>query len=433
MALSLPLFAQAPPSQDTFVSSATPKINYGPGFSIAVGPGTTSYLQFNLSGIPAGATISKASLRLYVDGVIAKGSFDVYQLNSGWNENTLTYNTPPPALGASATAGHPVAVTAASMNQFILIDITPLAQAWVNGTTANNGVALALTTAAGSFSFDSKESLLTANGPQLLLSFVTQGPQGPQGPAGPQGIQGPQGAQGAPGPAGAQGLPGTPGIDGAQGAQGPAGATGAGFTFRGPFSGDPIYAINDVVTYLGSTYVATAANQGADTPDTNPIWSLMAQAGANGVPGPAGKNGLNGLNGAPGATGAQGPPGPQGIQGVPGIQGLPGPQGPQGVPGAGVGYASVRSFEDQLNMWPNIPNWYQLPLGTLTIPDGDYLLLVSLSAGNVNINDIAVDVVNIVCAFEDITNLNAPQRLALYEFSLSNSTFGEFDKSINRS
>src|SRR5215472_13088853 len=185
MALSLPLVAQAPPSQDTFVSSITPKVNYGPGINLVVGPGTTSYVQFNLSGIPAGATISKASLRLYVDAVATKGSFDVYQLNSGWSENTLTYNTPLPALGASATAGHPVAVTAASMNQFILIDITSLAQAWVNGTTANNGVALSLTTAAGGFSFDSKESLLTANGPQLLLSFVSQGPQGP---AGPQGI-----------------------------------------------------------------------------------------------------------------------------------------------------------------------------------------------------------------------------------------------------
>jgi len=36
-------------------------------------------------------------------------------------------------------------------------------------TIANNGVALALTTANGLFSFDSKESLLTANGPELEI------------------------------------------------------------------------------------------------------------------------------------------------------------------------------------------------------------------------------------------------------------------------
>jgi hypothetical protein len=36
--LSLPLFAQAPPSADTFVSNSTPKLNYGPSISLLVGP-----------------------------------------------------------------------------------------------------------------------------------------------------------------------------------------------------------------------------------------------------------------------------------------------------------------------------------------------------------------------------------------------------------
>ena len=92
--MALPLFAQAPPSADTFVSSAFPKVNYGAGISLALSPGTTSYVRFNLSGIPSNATISKASVRLYVDAVSKPGSFDVYQLNSGWSENTLTFNTP---------------------------------------------------------------------------------------------------------------------------------------------------------------------------------------------------------------------------------------------------------------------------------------------------------------------------------------------------
>jgi hypothetical protein len=61
----LPLLAQAPPSADTFVSSSTPKVNYGPSIALVVGPGTTSYVRFNLAGIPAGASISKATLRLY--------------------------------------------------------------------------------------------------------------------------------------------------------------------------------------------------------------------------------------------------------------------------------------------------------------------------------------------------------------------------------
>src|SRR5579884_1512120 len=142
---SISLFAQAPPSADTFVSSATPKTNYGPSITLVVGQGSTAYVQFNLSGVPTGATVSKAMLRLYVDAVVTNGAFDVYRLNNAWSENTLTYNTPPPALGTSATGGHPISITSASFNQFLLIDITSLVQGWVNGTIANNGVALALT------------------------------------------------------------------------------------------------------------------------------------------------------------------------------------------------------------------------------------------------------------------------------------------------
>jgi hypothetical protein len=120
--IALPLLAQAPLSQDTFVSSATPRTNYGSAITLVVAPGTTSYMQFNFSGVPTGAIVNKATLRLYVDGVLRNGSFDVYQLNDSWHENSLTFNTPPPALGESATGNHPFAINSSSTNQFLLID-----------------------------------------------------------------------------------------------------------------------------------------------------------------------------------------------------------------------------------------------------------------------------------------------------------------------
>ena len=104
-----PALSQAtPPSADTFVSSATPRTSYGSSIVLVVQSGTTAYLQFNLSALPAGAQVSKATLRLFVDGVLKPGSFDIYQLNAPWSENTLTYNTPAPALGISATGGNPI-------------------------------------------------------------------------------------------------------------------------------------------------------------------------------------------------------------------------------------------------------------------------------------------------------------------------------------
>jgi hypothetical protein len=227
--IAIAAVAQAPPSADTFVSSATPNINYGPSVALAVGPGTTTYVQFNLSGIPANATISNATLRLYIDAVAKAGSFDVYELNNAWSESKLTYNTPAPVPGISATGGKQIAVTTATVNQFVLVDITTLAQGWLNGTVPNNGVAVALTAPAGSFSFDSKESLLTANGPELEIAVSgggTPGPPGPQGAPGAQGPTGPAGAQGATGPAGSQGAIGPAGPAGSQGPVGPLGPAG---------------------------------------------------------------------------------------------------------------------------------------------------------------------------------------------------------------
>jgi hypothetical protein len=223
----LSLVAQVPPSADTFVSSAAPNVNNGSGIALAVGTGTSTYIQFNLAGIPAGATISKATLRLYVDAVAKAGSFDVYEVTNAWTESKLTYNTPAPVPGISATGGKPIALTTASLNQFLLIDITPLVQGWLDGSIPNDGLALALTTPAGAFSFDSKESLLTANGPELEIALTSPGAPGPQGPAGPQGTTGPAGPQGATGAAGAQGPVGPTGTTGAQGLPGPTGPQGA--------------------------------------------------------------------------------------------------------------------------------------------------------------------------------------------------------------
>ena len=201
------LFGQAtPPSADTFVSSATPKANYGPSIILVVQQGATTYLQFSLGTLPAGAHVKKATLRLFVDAVAKPGTFDVFQVNSPWSENAMTFTTAP-LPGASATGGNSKSVTSASMNQFQLIDITPTVQGWVDGSIPNNGLALAVTgDLKGVFSFDSKESLLTGNGPELEI--VLDGPTGPQGMAGPTGPQGLPGIQGIPGPQGPQGDPG---------------------------------------------------------------------------------------------------------------------------------------------------------------------------------------------------------------------------------
>lgn len=342
---SLTLLAQAPPSADTFVSSSTPRINYGAWPLLAVQQGSNSYMQFNLSTLPANASISKATLRLYVNAVAHAGSFDVFEIDSAWAENSLIYNNAPP-LGSSATGGHATSITGSSFNQFILIDITPLVQQWESGSLPNHGIALSLTSSGGGFSFDSKEAIITSHQPELEITLAGgAGPQGPPGPQGPQGPQGPAGAQGTAGP---------------QGPQGPAGPVGV--TNRGSWNSGTAYNPNDAVYDTGSYWLAVNTNTGSEPTPVNPNWQVVA-AGLNnrGTWSSSAQYNLNdavtdagsywlalaaNTNSEPsannqkwqqlasaGATGQDGAPGPQGPAGPQGLAGAQGPAGPQGIPG----------------------------------------------------------------------------------------------------
>ena len=255
--LSCAALAQsAAPNADTYTYSGAPTTNYGAGTALFVQKGSGksfSYLRFDLSTLPPGASVAKATLRLFVNQVVTPGQIDVYQLNHGWVEGTLTYNNAP-ARGASATGGNPVAFTASSLNQFILIDVTPLVTGWANGSIANHGLELAITTPTGAVGFDSKEAVDTSHQPELEIAMT--GPVGPQGPQGQQGSQGMTGMQGPQGPTGATGPQGPIGMTGAQGPAGTNGADGQGFQFRGVWSFQTNYNAYDVVDYNGSTYFA---------------------------------------------------------------------------------------------------------------------------------------------------------------------------------
>src|SRR5215469_8417449 len=112
------IFAQAPPSADTYVASSSPNTNYGTSTILALQPNVYTFISFNLSGIPANSTVQKAVLRLFVSApsVPATGSFNVYQINTAWAEKTLTWNNKP-ALGN--VVGGPVSLGSSSYQNFV--------------------------------------------------------------------------------------------------------------------------------------------------------------------------------------------------------------------------------------------------------------------------------------------------------------------------
>jgi hypothetical protein len=372
--------AQVIVTDDASISSLYPMKNFGDSIALIVCSGSNTYIKFSMANLGPGITssnVSKATLVLYVDAVLTSGTVDVYQVNGSWSEGSITYNNAP-TLGAKLFSAVPV-----TKPGFLSLDLTSSVQAWLAGSLTNNGIALVPTTGSAiSASFDSKENIFTSHPADLDLVLVSAGPRGPEGQTGatgPAGPIGPNGANGAPGSAGAQGIQGIAGPIGQTGATGPQGPTGAGFIFRTAFDNSASYAANDVVTYNGSSYVATAANVGPNNPapDSNTTaWSLMAAqgaagtagaAGASGQQGPQGPPGSPGSNGAPGLVGPTGPPGAPGLIGGTGMTGATGATGPAGPPGSGGGgFNGIQEFTQS---------------GTFTVPAGAIGVLVELWGG----------------------------------------------------
>ncbi len=339
---------------DVHVNSARPTMNSGAISNLNVGGGYTALLQFDLSTLPAGTTaaqVSRATLRLYCNRADTGGLVSVQPVNGAWGEYSVTFATVP-AFGAAAQV-----VQVSQAGSYVAVDVTMLVQGWVTAPATNNGLALTAGTAV--VQFDSKENDLTGHAAVLDVALASVGPAGATGPAGPAG---PAGATGTAGPAGTQGV---------QGLQGPPGM--AGLNYQGAYAAGVSYALHDVVTYAGSSYVSLTAGNEANMPGVTTEWAVLAQGGSGGSESGVGvayqgtyastaNYGLNDIvlyqgssyislisanhGNAPsassgqwgvmalGAVGIQGPQGPVGATGPTGLTGATGPAGPQGSSGA---------------------------------------------------------------------------------------------------
>jgi len=161
--------AQITPSADAYTNTAAPTTNYGAKTLLDVdGASQITYIQFNLSSVPASASISQATLKLYLNSVVAAGSFNVDYVNGAWTESKIDANNAPP-LGAAIASN--ISITTSEKNQYILVDITSAVQAWQSGSATNNGIAL-VANASFNATFDSKENTTTSHPPELDIAFA---------------------------------------------------------------------------------------------------------------------------------------------------------------------------------------------------------------------------------------------------------------------
>ncbi len=138
-------------------------------------------------------------------------------------------------------------------------------------------------------------------------------PRGPQASWGNRSYRSNSGATGAIGPQGPTGLAGATGATGVAGATGAAGPAVA--TYQGNYVSTTNYALNNAVSFNGSTYISLVASNHGNTPDQSPAdWAVLAGPGPTG---PAGTTGPAGPVGGVGPAGAIGPAGPAGATGPP--------------------------------------------------------------------------------------------------------------------
>jgi hypothetical protein len=173
-ALALPrlAWAQLPPSADAYVDE-TKATNFGSATTLQVSnPNLETFIKFDLSSLPSGTTgtsVAKATLVLFASAVTSAGSFDVNEVGGAWGELTIT-NANEPSLGTLIISAVPIVT--ANKNNFVVIDVTQAVKDWLNGTVANNGLALVPNASSVNVTFNSKESTTTSHNPQLVVTLL---------------------------------------------------------------------------------------------------------------------------------------------------------------------------------------------------------------------------------------------------------------------
>jgi len=170
------------PSDDTYINAGSPLSNYGNDNIFQVRPDNGADLRglikFDLSSIPANATVTSATLYLYSQDNKTGQLTSLYRVTSNWNENTATWSTWGLPGGDFDSGSSYFTFIPDQNNCMLTMDITNLVQAWVNGTYSNYGLMLYSTGPNHIIKYSSKEDGTASKQPKLniVYSFPTQTP-----------------------------------------------------------------------------------------------------------------------------------------------------------------------------------------------------------------------------------------------------------------
>ncbi|NIV45881.1 MAG: DUF4347 domain-containing protein, partial [Gammaproteobacteria bacterium] len=142
--------ANLAPIEDTYIDNNNNTTNFGSSSGMTIdksggGAGNQrALLKFDLSFIPAGATINSATLTMEATSIDGALNIDIYEILENWSETTATWNDRDTGTSWTDAGGtyNPTAEATLNTNSTgqHTWDISALVQAWVDGTSANNGI-----------------------------------------------------------------------------------------------------------------------------------------------------------------------------------------------------------------------------------------------------------------------------------------------------
>jgi hypothetical protein len=170
------------PTADGQVNASSPDTSYG-GSTLMLAyeaASRRSLVRFNTSGISAGTALVSAKLRLHIPSIGARSGSSMTllfrALTQSWSESSFTWNRRTSSSFWTTPGGDFAGSEAATLNLpssfnsgWIEVDITALAQAWVDGVTVNNGVIYGHLLS-DQINVDTKEGA-AATRPQLVITY----------------------------------------------------------------------------------------------------------------------------------------------------------------------------------------------------------------------------------------------------------------------
>ncbi|MCA9160355.1 MAG: DNRLRE domain-containing protein, partial [Planctomycetales bacterium] len=155
------------PVQDTYIQGKNPTTNTGTQGSLVIdresGDLQRALLQFDLSSIPAGSTITSATLKLNATAIDGSLTIQAYQLQQSWAEGSATWNQRTSGTNWTSAGSTynttPLDSITTNLTGLHAFNLTTLAQAWLAGTQQNYGVMLGSMDGGGNrtATYDSRE------------------------------------------------------------------------------------------------------------------------------------------------------------------------------------------------------------------------------------------------------------------------------------